>query len=91
MADTKKTGPEAVPPAEDTSQAAQLPLAKRTNMELTDMRQDLVHRVVKVEHLEEQKKDALAAMNRKLRKARKDMLAVARVLEEHEAAYPLKS
>ena len=89
MADKKATGPQGVP-REDTTKATQLPLAKRSNVELTDMRQDLVHRVVKVEQLEEQKKGALAAMNRKLRKARKDMLAVARVLEEHEVAYPLK-
>lgn len=72
---------------DNLAEAAQIPLTQLRGPELDAMRVDLSHRVINVENLEEGKKDALAAMNRKLRKARKDMLAVARVLEEQQQAF----
>lgn len=89
MVDTN--GPKGVPtePAQIPllKMTAQIPLLKMKGAELDTMRIDLSHRVIKVEGLEEAKKDNLAAMNHKLRKARKDMLAVARVLEEQQQAF----
>lgn len=85
MARKKTTGPEAVP---DTTEAAQLPMTKRTDKELRAMRSDLTSRVLRCEDLQDEGKDMRRKFNAKLRKAQRERNSLARVLSEHEAAYP---